>query len=109
MESSKLRCNLVVGIGYVPETVFGGHRKFRGIIQSRIKEVAFAMHLKVRDERVPVRYRTPARESMQVHTRKPKGRRNKCCGSFAVRAESFAVHEEFRVKLARAPASKNGL
>src|SRR5579864_8793128 len=105
MESSKLRCNLVVGIGYVPETVFGGHRKLGSVVQSRIKEVAFAMHLKIGDKGVPVRHGAPASVSVQVHAGKSKRRRNERRGSFAVRAKSFAVHEKLSVKLTRTPAS----
>src|SRR5437660_7992897 len=60
MQSSQLGRDLVVGIGYVPETVLGGYGKFRSVVQSRIKEVPFAVHLQVGDERVPIRYRAPA-------------------------------------------------
>ena len=109
MECSQFGSDLVVSIGDVPETVTSSHGKFRGIIQSRIKEVAFAMHLKIRNKRVPVRHGTPSGECMQVHAGKPERRRNKCRGRFAVRTERFSVHKELSVKLARPPAAEHGL
>src|SRR5689334_8730199 len=92
MKSRELGSDLVIGIGNVPKTILGSHGEFRGIVQSRIKEVALAMHLKVGDERIPVRHGTPASIGMQVYSGETKGRRNERCGSFAVGTERFAVH-----------------
>src|SRR6478672_6699045 len=109
MKGRKLGRDLVIGIGDVTKTVLGSNGKFRSVVQSRIKEVAFAMHLQIGDERVPIRYRTPPGIGVKVYSGKTKGRRNERCGGFAVRTESFSVHKQLSIKLARPPASKNGL
>src|SRR4029077_6211117 len=45
MERRKLGGNLIVRVRDMPETVARCYGEFRCIVQSRIKEVAFAMHL----------------------------------------------------------------
>src|SRR4051812_49947083 len=48
------------------EAVRGRDRKLIGVVEPRVEERAFAVHLQVRDERVPVRDRSPAGPCMQL-------------------------------------------
>src|ERR1051326_3636531 len=51
---------------------------------------------------------SPARPGVEIHTRKPEGRRNKCRRRLSVRPKSLTVQDQFGVELYRTPTTKHG-
>src|ERR1019366_6206081 len=84
---------------------FGRDWKLDGIVEARIEESPAAVHLEVRDERVPVRDRTPRTgPGVKIDTGQSERRRDqhgRCC---SIGAESFAIEEKFGVEFARPPS-----
>jgi len=104
MERSEFRRHQVGIVPYVCETVLRRDRELLHVVQSRIEKVSLAMHLKNRDERVPLCNRAPSRPRMQIHTGQSKRRRNQDCGSFSVWTKCFAVQEQLCIEMSSAPA-----
>ena len=71
--------------------------KLGSIVQPGIEEPAFAMHLEICDECIPVRYRTPANPGMQVHSAQPESRRNQR-GTRNVRPGDYTVGDLLRIE-----------
>src|SRR6185503_1514284 len=92
----------------VSEVIGSSDRILLRIVQSRIEEGSFAVHLQIRDKRIPVTDRAPsAGPGVQVHPGLAESWRDQGCGGFTVRTKRFAVEVEFGVELARAPAHKD--
>src|SRR4051794_2172728 len=106
-------------MGKVAESEMGGDRKLAGIVQAWIPKSSLPVHLQIRHEGIPVRYRSPPRPRMQIHPAQPKGRRNQCgagdmrSGHRAVRylrrIESLAVQNQLGVKFPGSPTVQDSL
>jgi hypothetical protein len=103
-----LRNAILVGIdvGKVRKPVRGRNGKLLPIIQARIEEAAFAMHLQVGYECVPVRDGAPTGPGVQIHTRQAERWWDQGSGGSAIGTKSFAVEQNFRVKLSGAPGAQ---
>ena len=86
-----------------PKPFARGDRELRRVVQARVEERALAVHLQVRDERVPVRDRAPAGPGVQVDAGQAERRRDQRRRRLAVRTERLAVEEQLGVELARPP------
>src|SRR5262245_23689973 len=60
VQCGELRRHEIRLAAHVAETVRGRDRKLAGIVETRIVERAFALHLEHGDERIPMRYGAPA-------------------------------------------------
>ena len=92
----------------VPESVLGGDRESNRVVEPRIVEVTDAVHLQHRDERIPVRDRSPSGPGVQVDARQSEGGRDQGRRRLAVGPEPLAVHQQLGVELARTPRSDDG-
>src|SRR5262245_58732171 len=117
MKRGQLLCYEVTGRidgRQVRESVGGGNRKLRCIVQSRIEEPALPVHLEIGDQRVPVGDRSP-RTGPRVLV---EARQSKCVwyqrGAWHIRScddavrhlswiERFAVENYFRIEFAGSP------
>src|SRR5256885_9084477 len=108
MQRFNFGSNPIVFAGDVPKVLFGGDGEFIGIVQTRVKERSFSVHLQVGHEGIPVRYGTPARPSVQVYASKAKRGWNQCRRRLAVGSKRLAVQNQLSVKLTRAPGAKHG-
>src|ERR1044071_4064953 len=102
----------------VGKTVRGSDRKLRGIVQSRIEEPSYAMHLQRGDKRVPVTHSSPRPgPCMLIEPCETKRIRKQCRSrnvrtrndtiSHLLRIESLAVEYQLRVEFARSPTIKD--
>src|SRR4051794_4892438 len=97
----------------VGKAVGGRNGKLLLIIQARIEESAFAVHLKSGNERIPVGNRPPACPRMQIHSRQTerwreqRGTWHVCAGDNAIRdllgIKGFAVQDQLSIELTRSP------
>ena len=85
-----------------------GDGKAQRIVEPRVDERALAVHLEVRDKRIPVRDAAPPGIGVQVDARQPERRRKQRRRALPVRPERLAVEEQLRVELARPPAVQHG-
>src|SRR6476469_4160453 len=85
----------------------GGDRKLTRLVETRIEERSFAVHFQVRNERVPVRHRSPAGPRMEVHAGQAERRRNQRRGRLTVSTERLAVQDQLSIEAAGAPAPQH--
>src|SRR5690606_1536877 len=74
----------------------------------RIVERAFAVHLEIRNERVPVRHAAPTRPRVEIDARETECGRSQCRGRLPVATERFAVENELGIELPRTPRAEHG-
>src|SRR5690242_7113936 len=94
-----------------------GDWKLLSIIQARIEEPAFPMHLEVSYEGIPVRNGPPSDPGVKIYSSQAKRRRNQGCPRYVgarnvtirhlLRVERFSVKREFGIELPRSPAVKH--
>src|SRR6266508_4572094 len=104
----RLFCALQIwGAAHVSKTVPRSDRKFYWIIQSRIIEGPFAVHLQVGHKSIPMCHRPPAGPRVEVDACETESGRNQCCGGLSIRAESFAVEEKLGIEFPRPPTGEH--
>src|SRR6185369_16867384 len=99
----QLRRDQIRIAAHVAKTCTRRDRKLGCIIETRIVEGSLSVHLEVRNERVPVRNRTPARPRMKIDAGESERGRDQGRRRLAIRTKSFAVEKQFSVKLSRSP------
>src|SRR4051794_4074300 len=91
----------------IPEAMRRGDWELGRIIQARVKESSFSMHLEIRDKRIPMRDRAPSRPGMQVYAGETKSRRDQSRGRLPIGTESLAIQNELGIELAWAPGHQH--
>ena len=84
-----------------------GNGELLRIVETWVIEVAFSMHLQIRDKRIPVRHRTRSSPSVQVYAGQSKGGWNQDCGCLAVWAKGLAIQSQFGIEVAWPSALEN--
>ena len=103
MQLTKLRRHEVGLAAHVAEAVRSRDRKLARVIEPRIVERAFPLHLEHGDECIPMGDRAPAGVGMEVHAREAERRRDQRRGAAPVRLERLAIEQQLRVELAGPP------
>jgi hypothetical protein len=88
----------------MPGAGFGRDWKLGLIVEARIGEGTTAMHLKVGDEGVPLRDRTPPTgRGVKIDASQSERTRDQNGSGSSIGAESLAFEEKFGVEFARSP------
>src|SRR5262249_26336704 len=103
MQRRQLGRDLVGVVANVPIAGLGGDGELFRILEPRIKERAFAVHLRIGNVRVPMRNRPPAGPGVIVHARQTKSRWQQSSGRLTIGAHGLAIVRQLRVKLAWSP------
>src|SRR5262245_24747703 len=106
MQRCKFCGGLIGSASHVSETVPRSDRKFYRIIQARIIEGPFAVHLQVGHKGIPMCHRPPAGPRVEVDACETESGRNQCRGGLSIRPESFAVEEKLGVEFPRPPTGE---
>src|SRR5262249_16626286 len=102
----------------VSQFVRSRNRKLGGVVQTRIKEPAFAMHFQVGHERIPVSDRSPrASPGVLVEARQPEGvwnqrrardiRASDNAIRDLLRIERFAIQKDLGIKFSWSPTAEH--
>src|SRR5215831_13122527 len=84
MQRRKFCSGQIGSAAHVSETVPRSDRKFYRIIQARIIESPFAVHLQVGHKSIPMCHRPPARPRVEVDAGKTESGRNQCGGGLSI-------------------------
>src|SRR3954451_2133787 len=103
MKRRKCRRDEIFIRTYMAELFTSCDRETSRVIEARIVERTFAMHLEIRDECIPIRDGSPSCPGVQIHSCEPESGGNQCGGSFSVRAKPLAVEEKLCIEFARPP------
>src|SRR3954467_3650592 len=113
MQCRQFRSNQINLISDVTTMVGGCDGELRGVVEARIEERTFAVHLQIRDKGVPIRYGAPPGPGVKVNASETEGRRNQRCtrnirsGDSTIRdllrIKCLAVHKKLGVEFPRPP------
>ena len=108
VERGQLRSDQIGIVAHVRRACFGRHWELCWIIEPRIVECSFAVHLQVRDKRIPISGRTESGPGAKVHSSEAEGRWNQHGSGFSVRTEGLAIQGKLRIEFPWAPTIQDG-